>query len=155
MDFRVQLYDSYTGITPPYSAAMVQLIRQYGDAENGEEISEALDYALKNKPSFGGYIFSCWDNYKLIACVVVNQTGMSKYNPGYLLAYAVTHPDCKEGDVILQDLVQKAVQHAKGEIALHLKPNHPGIALFKRIGFEEEYVELRMNAQIQNHAAAS
>lgn len=149
MNRRVQLYDAFTGMTPPDRAAMVQFIRQFGDADNGEEISEALDYALKNKPSFGGYIFACWDHYDLVSCVVVNQTGMGEYNPGYVLVYAVTDPTSPKGESILQDLVQRAVQHAKGEIALHLRPNNPGIALFKRIGFREQYVELRMNAPVR------
>ena len=149
MNRRVQLYDSFTGLTPPERAAVVHLLCQNSDSTNGEEIAEALDYALKNRPSFGGYIFTLWENDQVISCVVVNQTGMGPYNPGYVLVYAVLHPDYLQEEDLLQDLVQRAVRHAKGEIAMHLRPNNPGIDLFKRMGFTEKYVELRLNPKVR------
>jgi len=145
MSYRVQLYDAFSGIMPPERNAIIRLIKQYSESANGEQISEALDYALKNKPSFGGFIFTAWNNDDLISCVVVNKTGMEAYNPSYVLVYAVLHPDYHQEESILEGLVRRSIQHAKGEFALHLPPDSPGIDLFKKMGFQERYVELRLS----------
>lgn len=145
MPYRVQLYDAFSGIMPPERTAVIRFLKQYSESVNGEQISEALDYALKNKPSFGGFIFTAWNDDDLISCVVANKTGMGAYTPSYLLVYAVLHPDYQEQESILHDLVNRSIRHAKGEIALHLPPGSPGIDLFKKMGFQEQYIELRLN----------
>lgn len=145
MPYRVQLYDAFSGIMPPERNAVIRFVDQYSESVNGEQISEALDYALKNKPSFGGFIFTCWNDDEVISCVVINKTGMEAYNPSYVLVYAVLHPEYMEEESVLQDLVRRSILHAKGEIALHLPSGSPGIDLFKKMGFQEQYVELRLS----------
>lgn len=144
MSYRVQLYDAFSGIMPPERNAIIRLIQEHSESVQGEQISEALDYALKNKPSFGGFIFTTWNNDQLISCVVVNKTGMGAYNPSYVLVYAVLHPAYREEETVLQELVNRSIMHAKGEMALHLPAGSPGIDLFKKMGFQEQYIELRL-----------
>lgn len=146
MNYRVQVYDSFSGISPLDRAVVEQFIHRFGEVADSGEITEALDYAVKNKPSFGGFIIAAWQGMEVQACVVVNKTGMGSFNACFVLAYAAVHPAVDHPEAVLQELIGRARQHAKGDIAFHLPPGNPGISLFKRLGFEERYVELRLGA---------
>lgn len=145
MDRRVQLYNAFTGINPREKIALTNFLAQNSKEQDIASIREALDYALKNKPSFGGFIYSYWENHQLLAAVVVNKTGMEGFNPNYLLVYACVHPTLQENESILQDLISRTISFTQGDLSLHLRPDCPTLKLFKALGFQEKYVELRIS----------
>lgn len=139
----VHLYNAFTGMNTGEKMALVNFLYKHNPCQDQSAILDSVDYALKNKPSFGGFIFTCWENSILIAAVLVNKTGMSGSQPDHQMVYANLCPKYKEETLILEELIQKAMRHAKGEIGLHLKPDHPALPIFRSLGFQEQYVELR------------
>lgn len=143
MSRRVSLYDAFSGMSSGEKMALVNFLRTNNEDQDASSILDAVDYALKNKPSFGGYIFTCWENSRLIAAVLVNKTGMSGPTPSCQMIYACLDSQFSNEPEILQRLVKKAVQQAKGEIGLRLRPDNPALSIFRSLGFQEEYVDLR------------
>ena len=147
MSLRVHLYDAFSGINSGDKSALIKFLHKNSEERNVSTIRDAIDYALKNKPSFGGFIFSAWDAGRPIAVVLVNETGMSGFAPSYQLVYAhldETYPDASS---VLKNLIQRTMRHVKGEIGLHLKPDSPALPIFRSLGFQEQYLELRFNKQ--------
>lgn len=143
MSRRVNLYDAFSGMNSGERMALINFLRKHNVDQEANAIIDAVDYALKNKPSFGGFIFTCWENSRIIAAVLVNKTGMSGNQPGHQMVYADLCGEFSEETDILEELIRKSIRHAKGEIGLHLKPDHPALPIFRSLGFQEQYVELR------------
>ncbi len=143
MHYQLRQFDAFSGMNSLEQTAIINLIQKHGDQSPKSTIRAAIGYAMKQQPSFGGFILSFWHDRDPIAAVVVNRTGMEAFNPQHLLVYAVLHQDYQDQEQLLTDLLNRAIQQAKGDIALHLRPNHPALPFFKKLGFEEQFVELR------------
>lgn len=154
MSRRVSLYDAFSGMSSGEKMALVNFLRNNSEDQDASTILDAVDYALKNKPSFGGYIFTCWENSRLIAAVLVNKTGMSGPTPSCQMMYASLDHQYQEEPEILQRLVKKAIRQAKGEIGLRLRPDHPALSIFRSLGFQEEYVDLRFGKPAASAASS-
>ncbi|GAB5555666.1 MAG: hypothetical protein Sapg2KO_52570 [Saprospiraceae bacterium] len=154
MSRRVSLYDAFSGMSSGEKMALVNFLRNNSEDQDASTILDAVDYALKNKPSFGGYIFTCWENSRLIAAVLVNKTGMSGPTPSCQMMYACLDHQYQEEPEILQRLVKKAIRQAKGEIGLRLRPDHPALSIFRSLGFQEEYVDLRFGKPTASAASS-
>ena len=50
-------------------------LEQYGDKK--PDIKKAIDYAMDQKDSKGGFVVECHENDELVGAVTVNKTGMS------------------------------------------------------------------------------
>jgi hypothetical protein len=148
MSRRVNLYDAFSGMNSAEKMALVSFLRKNSEDQDTSTIMDSVDYALKNKPSFGGFIFTCWENSRLIAAILVNKTGMSGLTPSCQMVYACLDSQYSQEPEILQQLVKKAIRQAKGEIGLHLRPDNPVIPIFRSLGFQEEYVDLRFGKKV-------
>ncbi len=115
-------------------------LQEYGDPKS--DIEKAMDYALKETDSFGGFIMVSYLNGEKVGAVVVNQTGMKDYIPENILVYIATHKDYR-GKGIGKELLQKAIDYADGSIALHVEPQNPARKLYEKVGFSSKYVEMR------------
>ena len=115
-------------------------LENYGDPK--ADILKAMDYALKQSESFGGFILSGTEDGKVLGAVVVNKTGMKDYIPENVLVYIATHKDHR-GKGIGKKLMQKAVETAEGSLALHVEPDNPARYLYEKIGFTTKYIEMR------------
>ncbi|MCG8412092.1 MAG: GNAT family N-acetyltransferase [Bacteroidales bacterium] len=115
-------------------------LQEYGDPK--PDIEKAVNYALKETTSFGGFILV--SNYKneTSGVVVVNQTGMKDYIPENILVYIATHKKLR-GKGIGKELMKKAIDHANGSIALHVEPENPARFLYEKVGFSSKYIEMR------------
>ena len=116
-------------------------LEQYGDKR--EDISKAVDYSIKEINSFGGFTMVLNENEKTKGVVVVNQTGMGGYIPENILVYIATHKKHR-GEGIGKKLMQQAIEHAKGDIALHVEANNPAKFLYQKMGFTNPYLEMRL-----------
>jgi len=113
----------------------------YGDSR--PDIEKAVKYALKETPSFGGFMIVAFLNGKIAGAAVVNQTGMKDYIPENILVYIATDSALR-GKGIGTKLLQKVIDTAEGNIALHIDPDNPARSLYERMGFEAKYIEMRL-----------
>lgn len=116
-------------------------LQEYSDPKS--DIEKAVNYALKETPSFGGFIVVSYLENEISGVVVVNQTGMKDYIPENILVYIATHRDHR-GKGIGKLLMQKTVDISEGSIALHVEPNNPARFLYEKVGFSSKYIEMRM-----------
>lgn len=143
MERSIQMYNAFSGVNPLESFSLLNFFRVHTPDTEYRAIQEALDYALKNKPSFGGFVLTYSINTRIIAGVVVNKTGMQGFKSENLLVLAAIHEDYKTQTNFLEELIDKAVDYADGDIAIYAKPNHPALMMAKRMGFKEQFVELK------------
>ncbi|MBI1266540.1 MAG: GNAT family N-acetyltransferase [Cryomorphaceae bacterium] len=115
-------------------------LQEYGDPR--ADIEKAVNYALKEVPSFGGFIVVSRQDKQLTGAVVVNQTGMVDYIPENILVYIATHK-AHRGKGIGKVLMRKTIEMAKGAIALHVEPDNPARRLYEKMGFGSKYIEMR------------
>ncbi|UII29525.1 GNAT family N-acetyltransferase [Fulvivirga maritima] len=114
---------------------------QYGDPK--EDISKAIDYALNTGVTPGGFVVTARKDGKVIGAVVVNRTGMKGYIPENILVYIAMDRDYR-GQGIGKELMNKAIAHAEGAIALHVEPDNPAKILYEKLGFTNKYLEMRL-----------
>lgn len=114
---------------------------QYGDKK--EDIMRCLDYALSSFGHQGGFVVIGREGSAIKGAVVVNQTGMAGYIPENILVYIAVHSD-QRGKGVGKQLMQKAIQMAKGDIALHVEPDNPAKFLYEKLGFTNKYLEMRL-----------
>ena len=115
-------------------------LQEYGDPKS--DIEKAVNYALKETISFGGFILVSYLENEISGVVVVNQTGMKDYIPENILVYIATHINHR-GKGIGKMLMQKTIDIAEGSIALHVEPDNPARFLYEKVGFNSKYIEMR------------
>ncbi len=115
-------------------------LQEYGDAKS--DIEKAVNYALKESTSFGGFIIVSFLENEMSGVVVVNQTGMKDYIPENILVYIATHKNHR-GKGIGKILMQKTIDLTEGSIALHVEPDNPARFLYEKFGFSSKYIEMR------------
>lgn len=148
------LYDAYTGISPMEKSAVVSFLSENTTSATENDIHEAVEYAVKHKPSFGGFILTAQEGRKIIATIVANRTGMEGYEAKNIFVFVAFDQEHPESKVIAKKLLQKAINHADGDVALRVEPNSPSLQLYRSLGFKSQYIELRLNTQ-QSSAARS
>ncbi|MEA2104011.1 MAG: GNAT family N-acetyltransferase [Candidatus Cloacimonadota bacterium] len=126
---------------------MYDNLQEYGDPK--PDIEKAVNYALKETASFGGFILVSHLEDEISCVVVVNQTGMKDYIPENILVYIATHKEHR-GKGIGKVLMQKTIDLAKGSIALHVEPENPARFLYEKVGFSSKYIEMRYKKE-KNH----
>ena len=82
---------------------------------------------------------------RIVGAIVVNQTGMEGFSPNYICVYVTVEDDHDQRDVVLFHLLQKAIEHTNGDIAMHVKPDNPALRVYEKLGFEARYLELRLD----------
>lgn len=120
-------------------------LEQYGDAK--QDIEKCLNYALKVSDSFGGFILVSSEGGEPGGVVIVNKTGMNGYIPDNILVYIATHK-AHRGKGIGKALMQKTLELAKGDVALHVEPDNPARYLYEKYGFSSKYIEMRWKNQL-------
>ena len=143
MTQQTTLYNSFTDMGLSEKQTLTSFISTHVAGASPAAVQEAIDYALKRKPSFGGFILITREGRQILGAIVVNRTGMEGFGPNSLLVFVANdgrHPDQEK---VLTHLISKAIDHANGDIALHLEPDHPALAIYKKLGFRAQYLELR------------
>ncbi len=147
MSHETTLYDAFTGMSPAEKSAVLGFLYDHTENANRQNIREALEYAIKNKPSFGGFILAAQEGKRIIAAIVANRTGMEGYNPKHLFVYVTFHEDYRENETFIKELLHRAIEYAEGDVAFHIEPKNPALKIFKKIGFQAQYLELRFSRQ--------
>jgi len=115
---------------------------EFGDPK--EDISNCLDYAMKEVPSQGGFCIVAHNENKIGGVVIVNQTGMKGYIPENILVYIAVDKE-QRGKGIGKKLMNAAIEQAEGNIALHVEPENPAKFLYEKLGFTNKYLEMRLD----------
>lgn len=116
-------------------------LEKFGDPK--ADIEKAIDYAIKETLSFGGFVLVSYIGNEISGVVVVNQTGMKGYIPENILVYIATHKDLR-GKGIGKQLMNKTIKLTRGNIALHVEPENPANFFYKKLGFTSKYMEMRL-----------
>ena len=145
---QTNVFDPSNKPTPTEKERLIDFLfdnlQEYGDPK--ADIEKAVDYALQETTSFGGFVLVAESDRELSGVVVVNQTGMKDYIPENILVYIATHKKHR-GKGIGKELMQKAIATAKGNIALHVEPDNPARFLYEKLGFTSKYIEMRYNKE--------
>lgn len=114
---------------------------QYGDPK--ADIRKSLDFAVHDLiPSLGGFVLVIKEKDEILGATIVNKTGMSGYIPENILVYIAVHEKTR-GKGIGKKLMNKALELAKGDVALHVEPDNPAKFLYEKTGFTSKYLEMR------------
>ena len=115
-------------------------LEKYGDPK--PHIQMAIDYACSGHKGKGGFVVVGRLKGDIVGAVVINQTGMTGYIPENILVYIAVNGAVR-GMGIGKQLMEKTIELAKGDIALHVEPDNPAVKLYRRFGFTNNYMEMR------------
>jgi len=142
------MYNAFSKVPTFEKSHLINFISK--NSENKEVSSlmvrEAIDYASKEIPSFGGFIITAQKDGKMAGAIVVNKTGLNGGNPKHRVVYLSIADEFKEQG-IGSELIQKAVHFAKGDISLRVDYGSDTVELYKSLGFQPKYVEMRLSAK--------
>lgn len=113
--------------------------------DSKEDIMKCLNYALGITKHRRGFILTAAEDAgtaKIFGTAVMCETGMSGYVPENLLVYLAVDASTR-GRGLGKELMEKAIEQARGDIALHVEPDNPARRLYERMGFTNKYLEMR------------
>lgn len=116
-------------------------LEEYGDPK--KDIKKAIEYSVKDFISFAGFTMLITENNKILGATVVNKTGMQGYIPENIMVYIATHKNYR-GQGLGKKLIQKVIDYASGDIALHVEAGNPARQLYEKLGFTNPYLEMRL-----------
>jgi ribosomal-protein-alanine N-acetyltransferase len=141
----IKIYDALNKPTSIEKKKVVNFLhthlQEYGDEK--KDILKAIDYSLKEFNSFGGFTMLLSKDNSIVGVTVINKTGMGGYIPENILVYIATHNEYR-GKGLGKRLMQKAIEHTKGDIALHVEADNPAKYLYEKMGFTNPYLEMRL-----------
>lgn len=121
-------------------------LEQFGDEK--PDIEKAINYALMEILSFGGFVLEGYNEDGIFGIVVINRTGMSGYIPENILVY-IAVDNTQRGKGYGKILMNKAIELAEGDIALHVEKDNPAKFLYEKVGFTNPYLEMRLKKEIK------
>ena len=113
---------------------------QFGDKI--EDILKCIDYVMD--PAKGGNILIGTDNGEIAGITILNKTGMKGYIPENILVY-IAVDSAQRGKGYGKKLMEEAISITDGGIALHVEPENPAVHLYRKLGFTNKYLEMRLN----------
>ncbi len=139
-----ELYNPFTRLTFLEKLRLVAFLSE--NTENGQfsahEVMEAVECAVKERPSFGGFILTLEEEKQMLGAAVVSCTGMESMNPRHrlmLLGVAKSH----RHNGVAKKLIDKAIAQAGGDLSIQLLPGNGEVAFFEKLGFKAKYVDMR------------
>ena len=148
-------YDAFTGLGHFKKNALVRFFNRYLEHKWLDESSlfRAIDYALKEIPSFGGFILTAEIENEIVAALVVNKTGFAGIMPEYLLVLQAVKPIAKS-KVIVRKLEEKAIALAQGDISFLNKERGPKELLLENMTAHAKFREITNKVENRSKASA-
>ena len=144
---KLTLYDAFTKVSSVDKKRITSFLQEHLEdmQTKAQDIQQALDYAVKDIPSFGGFIVSVEKDGEIVGTSVVSNTGMGGFSAKHLMVYLAVHKAHRSNGV-LGKLMDKTLERTSGDLALHLTPKHPNFErLQSEYGFQARYVEMTLS----------
>jgi len=143
--FTQTLYDAFTGISPNVRHKLVKfLFNNQGERDiEKADITSSIEYAMKERPSFGGFILTAEREEQIVAAMIINKTGMTGYGPENILVYFGADESTENHQDVSRELLQKTIKMTHEDIAFLVTPDNPWKAIFRRLGFESKLMEMK------------
>ena len=116
---------------------------------NREQVKESIDCALKNKPSFGGFLLVFKEKGGIVGAIVVNKSGMSNNGPEDRISLIALAQNYSKKEYLAKLMIHKALGFTNGSVGFFVRPDHPHLKYFSDVGFEASYLELRLGQPIR------
>jgi len=117
---------------------------EYGDKK--EDIDRSVSYVFSPSEGKGGFLIAGFDKGELVSELVMNHTGKEGYIPEFILVYVATKSD-KRGKGYGKQVIEKALDFAGTDVALHVEYDNPAKRLYEKIGFNSKYAEMRFKKE--------
>jgi len=93
----------------------------------------------------GGFLVIATAGERVLGALAMLRTGMAGYIPANLLLFVAVDPSTR-GQGLGRRIVETAIEHAGGDVKLHVEYDNPAKRLYERIGFSSKYAEMRYSA---------
>lgn len=115
----INKYDAFTGMNPSKKMALVNFLCAVNDIPTDEKnnITQSIDYALRDMASFGGFIVSLEKEHQFFGAVIVNKSGMGGWLPEHLVVVHGVAPVLAQEEIIAL-LLKEADKYTRGNIAI-------------------------------------
>ena len=144
-DIKIKVFTPFEGMSMFELDRASTFFEKYSNDDNTDysSVSKIIQAAIKQIPSFGGFIMLAYEGLDIVGGVVVNKTGMYANLPTNVLVY-FTLKDFTTYKEIAEDLLKRAIDHSQGEISVFWTPDNPMFNFLKDRGFVENTTELRL-----------
>lgn len=115
-------------------------LEKFGDPL--KEIHHCLDYAMSSEKMAGGFALAAFHDQQLVGGLIMNRTGMGGYIPAWVLVYVAVDSRYR-GKGFGQAIIEESFAHCEGDVKLHVEYDNPAKRLYERIGFTNNYAEMR------------
>jgi hypothetical protein len=123
MNPSITVYNAFTGMSISERQQLLLFIKAHLGKNSEIPCEQALDYALKLIPSFGGFVIVAYQDIFPIGCLIVNKTGMEGFGPGHIISVAYQHPQFTSYPEIMATLITKAIEFTGGDVSYYLRPD--------------------------------
>ncbi|MFH5833434.1 GNAT family N-acetyltransferase [Halalkalibaculum sp. DA384] len=114
---------------------------EFGDEK--QHILNCIGYAYGDKDGQDGMILIVHEDGQIAGAVIINKTNMKGYIPENILVYIAVHREYR-GEGIGSQLMERIIKATDGDIALHVEEHNPAVHLYKKYGFTNKYLEMRL-----------
>lgn len=114
--------------------------------DDKDVIHTAIDYAISSHPNGGGFILLAIRNSEISGCIVNVKTQTTGFIPSNVLVFVCVKKELRNKG-IGEKLLRHAINYCDGDVKLHASESNPAVKLYKRIGFENNFLELRYHKE--------
>lgn len=115
---------------------------QYGDP--AYQIGQAIDYAMDENTCKGGVVAVMYEADQIVCSAVVIFTGMKEFIPENLLVYIAVSNNYR-GRGFGKRMLSAIIERTDGDFALHVEEDNPAVKLYRSMGFDQKYLEMRLS----------
>lgn len=142
--YNCTVYDAFTGISPFEKLGVIKFLESHSTTSK-DIFQQSIDYAVKDCPSFGGYILSVNLEKEPIAVAVINKTGIPKLPSQNILVHFFIEPDWQSSEFV-KFFFGKLIELTNGNLSLQIERSSPYYNLLSELGFLSQTVEMTYSA---------
>lgn len=107
-----------------------------------DTIATAVDFALSSHPGGRGFVLLAMVDRRIIGALVCIQMHKIAIIPENLIVYVCVDRDFRRIG-LGRRMVTEAIECCDGGLKLHVERNNPAVGFYKRLGFTNDYLEMR------------